>query len=128
MLVIVHGGAVAIALPLPLPIPVRLVLAVLTLASLYRGVHRHALRRARAAVVGFQMNGGDDGCLLRRRGTEVWEEGRLIDRWVHPWIALAVVRCDGRRTTDRVVIPADAVAPEAFRRLRVRLRLRTAEE
>ncbi|MFL6624179.1 MAG: protein YgfX [Sulfurifustis sp.] len=127
VLMAVHGGAMAIALALPLPIWVRLMLASATVASLYRGMLRHAFRRSSAAVVGFRINGANDQCALRRRGAGDWEEGRLIDRWVHPWLTLAVVS-GARRWPEQIVIPADAVPAEALRRLRVRLRLPTAKE
>lgn len=127
VLIAVHGGALAIALALPLPLWARLGLAAVTIGGLYRGMVRHALRRSRGAVVGFQINGANDQCALRRREATAWEDARLIDRWVHPWLTLAVVR-GARRWPERVVIPADALSAEAFRRLRVRLRLQIAEE
>lgn len=50
---------------------------------------------------------------------------RLADSWVHPKFVLLSLRGEGRRHA-RVAIAADALPAEAFRRLRVWLRLRTA--
>lgn len=127
ILLAVHGGALAIALAMPLSLWIRLILVVTVFGSLYRGLTRHALRQSRGAVVGLRIDGADDRCALRRREAAAWEEGRLVDCWVHPWLTLAVVR-GAHRLPERVVIPADALPAEMFRRLRVRLRLPTAPE
>lgn len=123
-LVLVHGGAVALGLMLPLALTVRITLVALIAVSLYRSVQRHGLRRAHNAIEALALN-VDDDCALRHRGSSEWRPGRLIDRWVQRWLTILVVRCDGHRWAESVVICADALPAERFRRLRVRLRLRT---
>lgn len=117
-----HAGAAVVALTLPLGWPWRAMLLVFVGASLYLALWRHALRRAPAAVVALALGDGTR-CALRRRGGEGWEEGTLVDCWVHARLALLAVRCPGRPFACGVVIPGDGVAAEPFRRLRVRLRL-----
>lgn len=125
VLVLLHGGALVIAMSVPLNSPTRVALIILVIASLYRALGLHALRRTGGAITAFMLR-DDDTCAVRRRGWEEWRESRLLDRWVHPWVTILIVREEGRRWTSSIVIPADAVAAEAFRRLRVRLRLRSA--
>ena len=122
-----HAGAGAIAVTLPLAWPWRLVLLLFVLASGYRVLRLHALRRAPASVVAFAL-GDEDRCALRRRAGADWEEGRVLDCRVHPRLALIGVRLAGHRLPVSIVIPADAVAAEPFRRLRVRLRLGAAAD
>lgn len=125
VLIVVHGGAVAIAALLPLALPVRIAVIALVLASVYRAVRDHALRWGGTAITAFVLDDGDS-CTVRRGGADGWEQARLLDRWVHPQLTILVVRCRGRRWPSNIVIAADAVPAEAFRRLRVRLRLQTA--
>jgi toxin CptA len=125
VLAALHGGAGALMLVVPLALAPRIALLALIALSLYRTVSVHGLRRSRDAVTALTL-GGDDECALRRRGSTDWEPGRVVDRWVQPWVTLLTVRCENRRRPASVVICADAVAPDSFRRLRVRLRLGTA--
>lgn len=127
VLVVLHAGAGVIAVTLPLGWYWRLALLALVAVSLWRALVLHAWRRAPAAVVGLAVD-DEDTCALRRRTGAGWEEGRLLDCWVHPRLALLTVRLCARRRAIGVVIPADAAAAEPFRRLRVRLRLRTSAE
>ncbi len=127
VLVIVHVGAAAIALLMPVTVLLRLAICALVAVSLYRALWAHALRRSANAIVAVELDGEGGACAVRRRAMD-WRQGRLIDRWAHPLLTLLVVRCDESRWPANVVIPADAVAKETFRRLRVRLRLRTSAE
>lgn len=125
VLVIFHGGAIILALLLPISIAIRAALVALAAVSLFHSARLHASRRARGAVVSLALN-DEGGCAWRRRGSDAWEEGRIIERSVHRLLAIVVVRAAERRRSTPIVICADAVYREAFRRLRVRLRLQTA--
>ena len=124
VLVLLHFGAVVLALVVPLALVFRATLVILIALSFYVGVYRHGLRRGGNAIVALMLS-GEDECAVRRRNTTEWETGRVVDRWVQPWLTILTVRSDARRWSTSIVICADAVAPDAFRRLRVRLRLRT---
>jgi hypothetical protein len=126
-LIVVHVGAAAIALSMPLAISLRLALTALVAVSLYRALWGHALRRSPDAIIAVELDAEEDVCAVRRRVSD-WQTGRLINRWAHPLLTLLVVKCDGSRWPVNVVIPTDAVAKETFRRLRVRLKLRTSAE
>lgn len=124
VVVALHLGALVVASLLPLAVPVRSLLFVTIAASGYRAVRVHAMRRAWNAVVWFQVS--EDGtCSWRRRGADVPEEGPLVESTTLPWLALLTVRPVGRRSrpSTHIVVAADALPAEAFRRLRVRLRL-----
>lgn len=126
--VVLHMGAFAIALFIPLATALRIVLALLIAASLYRELNRHALRRSQSAVVMFELQSEDGACTLQRRGSPHAEEARLLDQWVYPRLTLLVVRLAQHRWPVSVVVPADAVERDSFRRLRMQLRLRSAVE
>jgi hypothetical protein len=128
ILSVVHVGALTIVLSVPLPVSVQAALAVLIVASFYRELNRHALRRARSAVVAFELRAEDGTCALQRRRSPNWEEGRVVDQWVYPRLTLLVLRLAQRKWPVSVVIPQDAVETDSFRRLRVQLRLRSAAE
>jgi hypothetical protein len=123
----IHGGAVVIALTLPIPLWWRLLLLAAIGWSLYRSLWQHALRRAAHAPTALELRftGVEGECAVRLRGP-AWFDGRIIEHWLHVRLVIVVVRCEGRRWPLSVVIPADAVDPEAFRRLRVGLTLRSA--
>lgn len=126
--VLLHGGAVGLALFLPLPVLVRVALVVALTASLYHTLRQHALREWRRAVTAIAFSDASDECEIRFRGSPVWCPGRLVDRWVHPRLAILVVRLTQSRWPVSVMIPADALGPESFRRLRVRLKLQASAE
>lgn len=122
VLAALHAGGGLIALTLPLAWIWRVALLGAVGASLYRALALHGVRRAPGAVVALAF-GDEARCALYRRGAGRWEAGRVVDCRVQARLVLLVVRSDERRRASRVVIPADAVAPEPFRRLRARLRL-----
>jgi hypothetical protein len=124
ILVLLHTGAISLVVVLPLAIELKITLVVLIAMSLVRSVGAHGLRLGRRAVIAVMFS--QEECALRRRHSSDWENGRLVDRWVQPWLTLLVVRGESQRWPTSIVICADAVAPDMFRRLRVRLRLRTA--
>ncbi|HEX9812442.1 MAG TPA: protein YgfX [Burkholderiales bacterium] len=122
--VLLHAGTGVLAVILPIALALKIPLVALIALSLVRTVAVHGLRRGGTAVTALLLS--EEECLLRRRKANDWETGRLVDSWVQPWLTLLVVRSDGQRWPTSVVILPDAVAPDTFRRLRVRLRLKTA--
>ena len=63
---------------------------------------------------------------VRLAGSEIWQPARMTGRFVHPWFTLMTLRLESRRWPINLVIAADAVDPEPFRRWRVALKLQTA--
>lgn len=124
VLVLLHVGAAVLAFILPIAFVLKVLVVFLVALSLARSVYRHGLRHSRGAITAMRVT--EEEYALRRRNANDWETGRLVDRWVQPWLTIVVVQSDGRRWPTSVVICPDAVASDAFRRLRVRLRLRTA--
>lgn len=120
LLALLHGGAIAIALTLPVPLWARLGVAVVLGVSLYNNVNRHALRRGAQAVRALEFY---DGQYALRLNSGELRSGCALCAWhVHPWIVILRLRCPGRRVPVNLVLTADAVEPETFRRLRVQLR------
>lgn len=119
-----HGGGGAIVWTLPVDLIVRAGLLAAVAGGLYAALRDHAWRRSIGAIVELEMD-TEDECAVRQRGSDHWQECRMSAAWVHP--TLVVLRLTGERGGRfNLVVARDAVPAEAFRRLRVRLRLRTA--
>ena len=108
----------------PLMWSLRLSVWVLLGWSLYRSVRLHALRRSPDAVEEIEID-TERELSVRLAGSTAWRKCRLRHSFVHPWIMLLSLRVDDQKWPVNVVVAADAVEPEAFRRWRVALRLRT---
>jgi len=97
-------------------------LGALGLWSFYRSVRLHALRRAPDAPEEIEID-TERELSVRFAGSTAWRKCRLCASFMHPWIMLLSLRVDDRKWPVNVVVAADAVEPEAFRRWRVALRL-----
>jgi len=106
----------------PLMWSLRLSVWVLLVGSLYRSVRLHALRCSPDAVEEIEID-TERELSVRLGGSTAWRNGRLVASFVHPWIMLLSLRLDDRKWPVNVVVVADAVEPEAFRRWRVALKL-----
>ncbi len=105
---------------LPISIMIRLSLFALLVASIVHILLTHAWRRSPRAIrkVVFE----DDGdWMLAMRNEESLGPCRLCSHFVHPWLAILQLRCPQGRLPFSLVIAADAVNTDAFRRLRARL-------
>jgi len=125
ILLFVHVGGMILVAMIPLAWAVRLGLWALLGWSLCRALRIHAWRNAASALVALELD-HDGTAAVRFAGNEVWHETRIIAWFVHPWLTLVSLRVDGRKIPVSLAIAADAVEPEAFRRWRVRLKLRIA--
>ncbi len=123
---VIHLGAALLVIPLPVAPAWRFALWCAVAASAYHVLVTHALRRrASVAAISWEREGG---YALRLREEEEERACRIASRFVHSWLTVLLLRCDGRRLPLRLVIAFDAVDREAFRRWRARLRLQTAAE
>ncbi|MHB8534655.1 MAG: protein YgfX [Sulfuricaulis sp.] len=120
-----HLGGILIIAVLPLSWPVRIGIWLLLGMSLYRSLRLHARRNSPKAVAALEMD-SEGVVALRFAGSEVWQDARIKTWFVHPWLTLLTLRVGARKTPVSLVIAADAVEAEAFRRWRVRLNLRMA--
>lgn len=68
----------------------------------------------------------DGNWSLRDSESEQWRPCELREHWLHPWLVILRLRPETNSRALNVLIPADAVAADAFRRVRARLRLQTA--
>ena len=120
VLVFLHAGAAFILFAVALPTLARLLLVVLLIASLGHAIRRHALRYGSGAVDVVRV-GPEPGLLLRYRGRKQWRAATIGSRFVHRWIVLLSARAAGRRLPTTLVLTADAIEPDVFRRLRAAL-------
>lgn len=84
----------------------------------------HAWRRSALAVAAMEMD-SENFVAVRYIGEELWHPARITARFIHPWITVMSLRVEGRRMPVNVVIAADAIEPEPFRRWRAALKLQT---
>lgn len=81
----------------------------------------HGWRGSARAVTALQIE-RSGLCALRYGRDERWHEGTLRSCTVYPWLAVLSVRPANRRRRKNFIIPADAVAPDVFRRSRLELK------
>jgi len=125
ILLFVHVGGMVLVAIIPLAWAVRLGLWALLGWSLYRALRLHAWRDAASALVAVELD-HEGATAVRFAGSETWHDARITAWFVHPWLTLVSLRVEGRKIPVGLAVAADAVEPEAFRRWRVRLKLRIA--
>ena len=117
----VHLGGMALVMVTPMAWPMRLLLWGLLGWSLYYSLVTHAWRSGRHAITAIELD-NEGVASVRFAGSEAWQPVRITSRFVHPWLTLMTLRLEGRRRPLNLVIAADAVEPEPFRRWRVALK------
>lgn len=80
-----------------------------------------ALRQNAGAVIALEIS-DETRCRIFNRGG-AWSEGQVLaTTHVTPWLIVVHVAITGRWRARSVLIMSDALAPDAYRRLCVRLR------
>ncbi len=122
-----HLGACVLVLVLPTALWLQTLLLILLGLSLYRTLSQHTLRRASSAVCNVTLETDGD---WRLQLNNAEERGPCCVRahYVHPWLVLVQLRCPDARLPVGLVVAADAVDAESFRRLRARLTLEAGVE
>lgn len=123
---VVHLGAMILAAVIPTGWPMCLVLWGLLGWSLYYSMITHAWRTGSLAVQAIELD-NEGVASVRLAGSETWQPARITSHFVHPWLTLMSLRLESRRWPVNLVIAADAVEPEPFRRWRVALKLQAAQ-
>lgn len=118
----VHLGGMALVTAVPVIWSVRLGLWGVLGWSLYYSLVTHAWRSSALAITAIEMD-NEEQVSVRLAGSEVWQTAQIASRFVHPWLTLMSLRLEGRRWPVSLVIAADAVEAEPFRRWRVALKL-----
>ncbi len=124
MLGVAHLGAGLLAMTVPLPWMVRIPLWLTLAWSLVCSLRRYAWRADARAVTDLEID-REGLCAVRRGNGGRWENGVITRAVVRPWAVLLTVKFDGRRRSEHLLIPGDAVDSGPFRQLRARLRLET---
>lgn len=121
----VHLGAALLLGVMPLNGIIRTALWLCLGWGLYHSMRVHALRTAGDAIKVFEMD-SDGDYYVQYKGAEERQPCRATNCLVHSVVVLFTLRRDGRRWPINLVIAADAVEAEPFRRLRARLKLQSA--
>ena len=125
ILLFVHLGGIVLIAITPLAWAVRIGVWTLLGWSLCRSLRTHGWRNGPSAIRAVEMD-NEGETAIQFRGNERWRNARITAWFVHPWLTLLSLRMEGRKMPVNLVIAADAVEPEPFRRWRVRLKLRIA--
>ena len=119
-LVGVHGLACLALLPLTFPLWAKVALSAVLMLSLAYHLWRYAWLGAAQAIIGLVVE-GEQVHLLRRDGAERLTRV-LQDSLVMPMLSVLNVLPEGARRACSVVILADSLDAESYRKLRVWLR------
>jgi len=125
ILLFVHLGAALLVGIVPLNAIIRGALWLCLGWSLYHSMCFHALRTAGNAGEVFEMD-SDGDCYVQHKRAGERQPCRVTNCLVHSGVVLLTLRRDDRRWPVNLVIAADAVEAEPFRRLRARLKLQSA--
>lgn len=123
----VHLGGVLVAAAIPVVWAVRWGLWAALGWSLYCSLLTHAWRSGPLAIDAIELDNEGVASVRLARDPAVWYSARITSRFIHPWLTLMSLRLESRRWPVNLVIAADAVEPEPFRRWRVALKLQRAE-
>ena len=127
-----HLGAFAIVWLVPLAVYLRVSIAIVVVISLGYTLVQHArlVRLANRLPAWLQPRVIDavewdaaGNWLIRYAASTQWHPYTLREHWLHPWLVILRLRPETGRGSASVLIAADAVAADGFRRLRARLRL-----
>lgn len=130
-----HLGAFAIAGVVPMAAWMRIVLILFVACSashaLVRygrldGVARRLPRWLRPRVVEAIEWNRDGNWSLRYAQSPEWLACEPLGRWWQPWLVILRLRVESDGRVATVLVPSDAAARDAFRRLRARLRWQSA--
>jgi hypothetical protein len=119
-----HLGGMALVLLVPLPFLLAVGLLTVLAVSFANSLGTHGWRRTNWAITAFELD-REGLCSVQLGRQPDWRECEVLRAVIHPWLALLWLRLKGRRWPTGLVLAADAVEPEAFRRLRARLSLET---
>jgi len=134
-LCVMHAGAFAIVWTVPAGAITRAALVLcVALSAAYvllrhgrlGGLSKRLADRFVPRIVSAVEWDRDGNWSLRDSESEQWWPCELREHWLHPWLVILRLRPEAGSRALNVLIPADAVAADAFRRLRARLRLQTA--
>lgn len=121
VLIAVHTAAAAVVWPLQMSEAAKVTLAAFLVASLAISLRRHALLKARGAIVQVVLKGADTVSVRTRDGS--WREARILGTtYVSPVLTALNVKAEGFKLVRHIVLVPDNVDSEDFRKLRVALR------
>jgi hypothetical protein len=117
-----HVGAAVIAATVPLPWGLRSILLGLIVASLYRSLMHYALHKGEKTVSWAQLEGDGEWRLVLGNGKALGPCS-LKGYYAKPWLIIVRLAYPGKRLPLSLVVAPDAIDPDTFKNLRVRLNL-----
>lgn len=126
LLCLAHAAAAAACLAADAPIGLKIIVVVLIGASGALSLYGPALLRSPTAIIALEIIEGGALSFQTRNGE--WHKGTLLaSSFVAPYLTVLNVKSPGKALTRHIVIMADSIASDEFRRLRVLLRWRRAD-
>lgn len=118
ILIVAHAATGGLLLALPLPSWLTAAVSVMLLASAVWGVHRYALLRGPGAITVLAFSDRETIRLTLRDGST--HDGHVLgSSTVGTTLTILNIALAGKRLPVHVVLLADSLAAEDFRRLRV---------
>jgi len=122
LIVVTHLATAALLAWLPIVVWLRALALIGVGAHALWALRRVSLRNASSAIVAIELEPDRRVVLVRRDGGRI-DGHALADSYVGERLATLVVRHDGRRRTQALLILPDMAPAEELRRFRVLLRL-----
>ena len=122
ILVAAHGGVIAVVAIVGMPLSLELIAMTVLAVNLVADLRRTALLLTPDSVVAIEIGSDDTLSIQNRRGNWISECEVLESTYVAAFLAIVNVREPELGAVRHVVILADSIDAEDFRRLRVWLR------
>ncbi len=121
VMLLTHLSALAVFYWIDLAVWARLLLILAVLASLVDVFRYFVLRLADKAITMIELDSDGNIKLGYRNGVHT-HVSRLRSVFVSPVITLVTAKTEDSRFARKIVIPFDAIEPDVFRQLRVKLK------
>lgn len=122
LLVVGHLGAIAVLFPLDLSLPVKLIIGAVLVVSLVVAWLKQPGQVGEGGVQVLTWQ-ADGEWLLETRDGQQLKASLHESTYVHPWLVVLNFRQEGKRGLLSFTLAPDALDPETFRELRVRLKV-----
>jgi hypothetical protein len=122
LLAVGHLGAIAVLFPLDISLPVKLSIAAVLVVSLVVAWSKQPGQVGEGGVEILTWQ-ADGEWLLETRDGQHFKASLHESTYVHPWMVVLNFRQQGKRGLISFTLAPDALDPETFRELRVRLKV-----
>jgi hypothetical protein len=120
LMIALHAVSGVLLFLTDLPIWLSCALTAMLCMSVYRVLGLHAFRHRHTAIETLRLT-PEGALLLKLVGSDAWVTAHVRSRFIHPALMLLQLGVEEGRWPRSLVVAADAVEPDAFRRFRAAL-------